>query len=129
LNKDLFSSTPVLSIRTFLLKKSKIYSTFLAGTPTSGDVLDPQVRAPLSGTGPPSPPRHNPGVGGAGEGPSAADFGGWDGRDETAAAAHAAQAAEESAPAAAQAEKGRRERGGQFPGNVLCGSGSAFILP
>ncbi len=78
-------------------------------------MLDPQVRAPLSGAGPPSPPRHNPGVGGAGKDFSAAKFGGG---DETAAAAHAAQAAEESAPAAAQAEKGGRERRGQFPGNV-----------
>ncbi len=78
-------------------------------------MLHPQGRAPLSGAGPPSPSGHNPGVGGAGEDFSAAEFGaGY----ETAAAAHAAQAAEESAPAAAQAEKGRRERGGQFPGNV-----------
>ncbi len=78
-------------------------------------MLDPQGRPPLSGTGPPSPPGHNPGVGGAGEDFSAAEFGGG---DETAAASHAAQAAEESAPAAAQAEKGRRQRRGQFPGNV-----------
>ncbi len=74
-------------------------------------MLDPQVRAPLPGAGPPSPTGHHPGVGGAGEDFSAAEFG-----DETAAAAHAAQAAEESAPAAAQAEKGGRERRGQFPG-------------